>query len=93
MEPKEKLFYLLSEFLKGNYSTKSFCNLFTVTYDIETDYSTLSYLEKEQYDKLSRLTARFSPFEKDLSIPNVYVGEQEIIDNASEAYNKIVETC
>ena len=72
MNVKEKLYYLLKEFKKGRYDTSAFCDQFTITYDTEVDYETLSALENKLFGELSVITARFSPYEEDLKIPNVY---------------------
>ena len=87
MNSKEKLYYLLCEFLTGNYDANSFCDQFTVEYDIETDYEELSELENTVFGKLCMVTSRYSSFEEDLKIPNVYANEQEVKDKAIETYN------
>ncbi len=91
MESREKLYYLLSEYITGRSNTEAFCDMFTITYDIETDYSTLSRQEKLLFGELCRLTARFSSDENDLAIKNVYVGEEEIRKNAFQVYNQLLK--
>lgn len=91
MESREKLHYLLSEYIKENSNTEIFCDMFTITYDIETDYSTLNSQEKLLFEELCRLTARFSSDENDLAIQNVYVGEEEIRKNALQVYNQLLK--
>lgn len=91
MEPREKLYYLLSEYLSGNYDAETFCDIFTVTYDIEIDYNTLNTLEKLLFKELCTLTARFSSDEKDLEIRNVYVNERKVREKALQVYRELVE--
>jgi hypothetical protein len=84
MTSKEKLYYLITEYQKGKYDTNTFCDQFTVIYDIEVDYDALSELEKELFHKLSIITARFSPCEDDFQLPNVYYNEQDVKSKVEE---------
>lgn len=58
-------------------------------YDTEVDYSTLSNLENELFNELSIITARFSPYEDDLKIPNVYYSEQDVKSKVEEVFVKL----
>ena len=89
MNPKEKLFYLLREYKAGNYKTEIFCDEYTQVFNIELDYDTLSEAEYELLEELSNFTARFSPFEEDLKIPNVYYDEKQVREKASEVIEKL----
>jgi galactitol-specific phosphotransferase system IIB component len=91
MEPKEKLYYLLSEYVCGHYDTETFCDIFTVTYDIKVDYSTLNMQEKALFEELCKLTARFSANEKDLAISNVYIDEQKIKEKILQVYKELAK--
>lgn len=91
MESREKLYYLLSEYIRENFNTEMFCDMFTFTYDIETDYNVLSNQEKSLFEELCKLTARFSSNEDDLLITNVYVSEEEIRKNAIRIYNQLTK--
>ena len=84
MTSKEKLYYLLTEYQKGKYDINTFCDQFTVIYDTEVDYDTLSNLENKLFNELSIITARFSPYEDDLKIPNVYYSEQDVKSKVEE---------
>lgn len=90
MNSKEKLYYLLDKYIKGEYSTNSFCDEFTTVYDIEIDYDTLNEIEKICFSKLCEITARYSPYEEDLKIPNVYANDNEVRNKAISVYNKLV---
>lgn len=89
MNPKEKLFYLLNEYKAGNYKTEIFCDEYMQVFNIELDYDTLSEVEYELLEELSSFTARFSPFEEDLKIPNVYYDEKQVREKASEVIEKL----
>ncbi|MCA1057601.1 hypothetical protein LCL96_01555 [Rossellomorea aquimaris] len=78
MNPKEQIYYLLNEYSKGNYDTKTFCDQFTNIFNIEIDYEKLSDLEYRLFNNLSKVTARFSPYDEDLIFSNVYYNEQDI---------------
>lgn len=78
MTSKEQIYYLINEYIKGNYDTKTFCDQFTIIFNTETDYENLNQLENKLFLKLSSFTSRFSPYEEDFLFENVYYTEQEI---------------
>ncbi|WP_154661560.1 hypothetical protein [Bacillus ndiopicus] len=45
MTPKEQLYYLINEYIEGNYDTAAFCNQFTIIFNIEIDYADLNEIE------------------------------------------------
>ncbi|WP_196595369.1 colicin immunity domain-containing protein [Pectinatus frisingensis] len=89
MTAKEKIYYLITQYKKGKYDTNTFCDQFTVIYDTEVDYDTLSKIENRLFYELSTITSRFSPYEEDLKIPNIYYGEQEVRSKVDEVMNKL----
>jgi hypothetical protein len=89
MDSKEKLYYIIDKYIKGEYDINSFCDKFTVIYDIETDYDTLNIIENSLFGELCELTARYSPFEDDLEIENVYVNQEQVWNKAKDVYNKL----
>lgn len=91
MTAKEKLYYLLTEFHKGSYDTNTFCDQFTIIYDTEIEYETLSEVEKDLFNELSVITARYSPYEEDLKIPNVYYSEQDVKSKVNEVMAKLLK--
>ena len=91
MNAKEKLYFLLKEFKEGRYDTSTFCDLFTITYDIEVDYEELSALENKLFGELSVITARYSPFEEDLKIRNVYYDEQKVRSEVERVLNTLIQ--
>ncbi|MEI5909658.1 hypothetical protein WAK64_21930 [Bacillus spongiae] len=78
MNPKGKLYYLLGEYSKENYDIKTFCEQFTIIFNNEIDFEELNDLEYRLFSNLSKLTARFSPYDEDLILPNVYYNEQDV---------------
>ena len=45
MKAKEKLYYLITNYLKGKYSTRAFCNEYTQVYNIDLDKKNLQECE------------------------------------------------
>jgi hypothetical protein len=78
MTEKEKLYYLIREYSKGDYDTKVFCDEFSNIYNIETDYTILSEDERQYFSNLCEITDRFSEYEDELAIPNMYFSEADV---------------
>lgn len=79
MEAKDQLYYLLKNVKIGKYDMKAFCDLFTVTFNVECDYEELSQTEMNVFSELEQYTCRYSPFEEDLrNYPNAYYDEETI---------------
>ena len=91
MSPKEKIYYLIREYINGNYETEIFCDEYTQIFNIELDYDTLNEEQYKLLEELSVFTARFSPFEEDLKIPNVYFSEEQVVTKVKEVYNKLIK--
>lgn len=89
MTARERIYYLIVQYQKGKYDTNTFCDQFTVIYDREVDYNTLSNFENKLFYELSTITARFSPYEDDLKIPNVYYSEREVKSKVDEVMHKL----
>lgn len=89
MTEKEKLYYLLTEFNKGNYDIKTFCDQFTEIYDLELDYESLTNLEYQLFHDLKVMTARFSQYEEDLKMPNVYFSAEQVIAKINEVCKQL----
>lgn len=89
LNDKEKLYYLIKEFIKGNYKANVFCDEFTIQYDIETDYSTLSNEENHYFSELSNITTRFSDDTEDLKTPNLYFDEKQVNAKANQVAKKL----
>jgi hypothetical protein len=78
MKDRDKLWFLINEYVKGKYDSKTFSNEFTRIYDLETDYDNIPENEKKWLYDLCEMTSRFSDDFDDLQIPNMYCSENEI---------------
>lgn len=65
------------------YDTDTFCDLFTNAFNLEIDDS-LTEFEMRKFKELMDVTCRFSPYEEDLNIPNLYYTEQQVRYKAEE---------
>lgn len=88
MTSKEKLYYLLTKYLQGNYDTKTFSDLISDTFNLELDNS-LTEMEIQVFGDLVSMACRFSPFGEDLKLPNVYFNDQQIRLKAEETWGKL----
>ena len=84
MTAREQLWYLINGVLAGSYEVKIFCDEFYRIYNFETDETQLTEQEKREFEELFRMAARFSVFEEDLKIPNMYFSEEEILAKVKE---------
>lgn len=89
MTVKEKLYYLLYHYKDGEYDTNTFCDQFTIIYNTEVDYNTLSETEHKVFRELDRITSRFSPYKEDFKIPNLYHNEHEVKSKVEEVINRL----
>jgi len=87
MTVKEQLWYLINGVVDGSYEVRIFCDEFERIYNFETDKAQLTEQEKSEFEELSRMAARFSEFEEDLKIPNMYFSKEEILAKAKEVQN------
>ena len=90
MSGKEKLMYLLEHYQKGNYATVTFTDEFDRIYNFETDDDSLSSEEERLMGELAIITSRFSEFEEDLKIPNMYFSEKDVKRKVKEIYSKLI---
>ena len=87
---KEQLYYLLKHFKTGKYGTESFCNLFTIVFDIDIDKSTLSETELTVFGELEKYTCRFSPLREDIEkYPGTYFDENIIKEKTDWAIKEL----
>ncbi len=86
MTIKEKLYYLIKSYLLGQYDTNTFSSLFTNTFNLEVEGKELNEFEEEAFEELLRVTCRFSPYEEDSKLPNVYFNEQQVKTKAEVTF-------
>lgn len=79
MTAREQLWYLIQGVLDGSYEIKTFCDEFYRIYNFETDKAELTEQEKSEFEEMFEMVARFSGFEEDLKIPNMYFSAEEIL--------------
>ena len=89
MTPKEEVYFLLEEFNSGNYTVKDFSELFSFTYFRKINTDELNKKEKRLYRELADMTDRFSPFEEDLKIPNMYFSESDVKQKAQVVFEEL----
>ncbi len=82
MTTEEKLYYLIIEYGKGNYTTKDFCELFSEYYFHEEHR--LPEDTDNHFRQLAERCARFSDCKADLALENVYFSESDIINYLSK---------
>lgn len=88
----KKLWYLINGVVDGSYEVKIFCDEFYRIYNFETDKTQLTDKEKSEFEELFCMVARFSEFEEDLKIPNVYFSKEEVLAKAKKVQNMKSET-
>jgi len=89
MDEREQLNYLLEHYYKGNYAIDVFVEEFHRIYNLELDSETIPHEEYSLMGELSVIVGRFSPFEEDLAITNVYFNENDVKKKATEVYLKL----
>ena len=78
MSVKEQLYYLIKHVKLGNYDINTFCDMFTNLVNLEMWKEDFTEKEKEVFRELNKYTSRFSPYEEDLKLPNVFYDEKVV---------------
>jgi len=65
MTEKQKLYWLIDEYMSGNINESTFCDEFYYCYDLQLDRDTLTDIEKKAFSDLSLISSRFSQYEED----------------------------
>ncbi len=84
-----KLREILSNFIRGSMGIDEFCDSFTVYFNQETDYATLTDIEQSSFGELCDITARFSPFEEDLEKYDCYYSSEQVRAKATEVWERL----
>ncbi|GGD51798.1 magnesium and cobalt transport protein CorA [Paenibacillus nasutitermitis] len=88
--PKERLFWLLSQYKNGEIEIDSFCNEFHITYAHDLEFDEITQKEEELFERLSRCAARFSnDIEDQVKYPNVYTTTEEIQEIANKIFQEL----
>ena len=75
MQAKEKLSYLIEEYLAGEYTTAAFCDEYTLVYDLELEKSRLKECELAFFESICKLAERFSPYQEDIMNYDFFISE------------------
>lgn len=76
---KNKLYWLIDQYLSHRISAWDFCREYHVCYDLELNISTLTENEYPLFSELSIVASRFSPYQNDhAAYPGVYYTEAEL---------------
>ena len=78
MGVKEQLYYLLKYVKLGDYDINSFCDLYTNLVNLEMWKEDFTEKETAVFHELNKYTSRFSPYEEDLKLPNVFCDEKTV---------------
>lgn len=78
MSVKEQLYYLVKHVKLGNYDINTFCDMFTNLVNLEMWKEEFTEKETAVFNELNKYTSRFSPYEEDLKLPNVFYDEKAI---------------
>jgi len=89
MSVKEQLYYLIKHVKLGNYDINTFCDMFTNLVNLEMWKEEFSEKETAVFNELNKYTSRFSPFEEDLKLPNVFYDEKAIKEQIDIALNDL----
>lgn len=73
MSVKEQLYYLIKHVKLGDYDINTFCDMFTNLVNLEMWKEDFTEKETAVFNELNKYTSRFSPFEEDLKLPNVFM--------------------
>ncbi len=84
MNNLETIIYLLNGLRKREYDIRAFCSEYIAAYRNLTSGEISNEQLETQLDELLEIVARFSDYEEDLKLKNVYFSEEDIRKKASE---------
>ena len=89
MTIKEQLYYLIRHAKLGDYDINTFSDMFTNLVNLEMWKEEFTEKEKITFDELNVYTSRFSPYEEDLKLPNVFYDEKTVREQIDIAIEKL----
>jgi len=89
MSVKEQLYYLIKHVKLGDYDINTFCDMFTDLVNLEMWKEDFSEKEKKAFNELNKYTSRFTPYEEDLKLPNVFYDEKTIKEQIDIVIDKL----
>ncbi len=85
MEPREKLYALLNDFIHNRMGIEQFCSMFSDTFRLEIDYNCLSDLEKEQFNTLSRIAYGYTDNDEEIQkYPGYRFSDKQVVEKVDE---------
>jgi len=89
---KQRLYWLIDQYLSQKIDEPTFCDEFYYSYDLEIDRDTFCDIEKKVFADLSIISDRFSEFEEDhLGLPNGFYSREELKQKIIETKEKLKE--
>jgi len=83
---KQRLYWLIDQYLLGKINESTFCDELYYSYDLEIDSNTLTDVEKLAFSALSMVCSRFSQYEEDHNL------DSRAFSTVKEVNQKIIET-
>lgn len=88
MTQREKLYYLIENYHKGNYDAKSFSDQFVIIFSEGVDGYT-GKKEKKAMQEVCKLAERYSSYDEDLALSPFFVSDdtfRELFDKLYKEY-------
>lgn len=89
MSVKEQLYYLIRHVKLGDYDINTFCDMFTNLVNLEMWKEDFTEKENMAFNELNKYTSRFSPYEEDLKLPNVFYDEKTVKEQIDVIVEKL----
>ena len=83
---KQRLYWLIDQYLLGKIDESTFCDEFYYSYDLEINNDILSESEQQVFSDLSKVSSRFSQYEEDHKL------DAKAFSSAKDLREKIIET-
>ena len=91
MNNKEQLYYLVIAYHKNKYSTSNFCNQLTDIFYHHLEENDLEEKEYNLFMKLCEIADRYSEFDEDLLLSNVFLSESQFRFEFNKMINNFTE--
>jgi hypothetical protein len=90
MNPKEKLYALIDDFMNNRIFIDQFCSMFSNTYNLEADLTCLSDSEKIQFNELSRVTYGYCDDNEEIKkLPQYYFSDIQVVEKVNDVCKKL----
>ena len=90
MDKRKQLYFLLKNYVSGNYNIADFSKEFYYAFYPDIPKEELSSIEYIEFNKLAYATARFSQYEEDFkNCPQAFVTASELDIIAKTVYKKL----